>query len=113
MNKKSVFISCLSLSACSLIEVNKIEQGAESVRLFDEYQQVKNCQFITEVIGTQGHWYDYLFISNKDLTQGALNNLKNEAKKVTANAVHLHSNMGFSTSVTLMGQAYRCPNNLN
>lgn len=109
MNKKFILISCLSLSACSLIGINEIQQGAGTVRLFKEYQQVKDCKFITEVIGTQGHWYDYLFISNRDLTQGALNDLKNEARKVTANAVHIHSNMGFSTSVTLIGQAYHCP----
>jgi hypothetical protein len=110
MNKSIVLFCCLTLSACSLTETNQIEQGAETVRLFEDYQQVQHCQFISEVIGTQGHWYDYLFISNRNLTQGAINSLKNEARKVSANAVHVHTNMAFSTSVTLLGQAYNCPN---
>jgi len=110
MNKSLILFSCLTLSACSLIATNEIAQGAENVRLFDDYKQVDNCQFIAEVIGTQGHWYDYLFISNRNLTQGAVNDLKNEARKVAANAVHVHTNMGFATSVTILGQAYHCSN---
>jgi hypothetical protein len=113
MNKSLVLFFCLTLSACSLIAPNEIDHGAEKIRLFEDYQQVQYCQFITEVIGTQGNWYNYLFISNKDLTQGAINELKNEAKKLKANAVHIHTNMFFSTSVTLLGQAYHCPKQLN
>ncbi|MEH6452453.1 MAG: DUF4156 domain-containing protein [Psychromonas sp.] len=111
MHKKMVLCFCLTLSGCSLVAPNEIDDGAEKVRIFEDYQQVQECLFITEIVGTQGHWYDYLFISNKDLTLGAMNDLKNEANNVEANSVHAHSNMGFATSVTIFGQAYQCPKN--
>ena len=78
------------------------------MRLYDDYTAVKTCQFVSEVIGTEGHWYNYLFISNRDLTQGAVNDLKNRTYASGANAVHVHTNMFFTTSVTILGQAYLC-----
>lgn len=99
----------VTLSSCSLLEINKIKPGDESVRLYSDEQKVRDCTFIDEVIGTQGHWYDYLLISNRNLTQGAINDLKSQARKVGANSVHVHTNMAFQTSVTILGQAYSCP----
>ena len=34
-----------------------------------------DCRYLGEVIGSEGHWYTYLFISNRKLTQGALNDM--------------------------------------
>jgi len=99
----------VTLSSCSLLEIKKIKPGDETVRLYSDEQKVRGCTFIDEVIGTQGHWYDYLLISNKNLTQGAINDLKSQAKDVGANSVHVHTNMAFQTSVTILGQAYNCP----
>ena len=98
----------LFLSSCSSLEIKKIKSGDETVRLYSDEQKVRDCTFIDEVIGTQGHWYDFLFISNKNLTQGAINDLKSQAKEIGANSVHIHTNMAFQTSVTLLGQAYNC-----
>ena len=111
--RKSMFklLPCLfiiGLSSCSVLEINKIKPGDETVRLYSNDKKVTDCTFIDEVIGTQGHWYDYLFISNKNLTQGAINDLKSQARKVGANSVHVHTNMSFQTSVTILGQAYKC-----
>lgn len=97
------------LSSCSVLEIKKIKAGDENVRLYSEVENIENCTFIDEVIGTQGHWYDYLLISNKNLTLGAINDLKSQARAVGANSVHVHTNMAFKTSVTLLGQAYKCP----
>ncbi len=110
MKKILTYLSCFLLSSCSLITINAIQQDANSVRVFEDYSSVEDCQFIHEVIGTEGHWYNYLFISNRDLTQGALNDLKNRARALGGNAVHVHTNMFFSTSVTMLGQAYSCSN---
>lgn len=98
----------LFLSSCSLLEIKEIKQDDKTVRLYSDEEKVRDCTFIDEVIGTQGHWYDYLFISNKNLTQGAINDLKSQAREVGANSVHVHTNMSFQTSVTLLGQAYNC-----
>ncbi|RHW77806.1 DUF4156 domain-containing protein [Colwellia sp. RSH04] len=103
----SLFLVLL-LSSCSLLEIKKIKPGDEIVRLYSDEEKVRDCIFINEVIGTQGHWYDFLFISNKSLTQGAINDLKSQARDLGANSVHIHTNMAFQTSVTLLGQAYKC-----
>ncbi|MBC7005886.1 DUF4156 domain-containing protein, partial [Photobacterium sp. BZF1] len=52
--------------------------------------------------------YNYWFISDRDLTQGALNQLRNQAAALGANTVSLYSPPDFSTSVTLIGNAYYC-----
>lgn len=109
MFKVSLIVLMLTLSSCSLLEIKKIKSGDETVRLYSDEQKVRGCTFIDEVIGTQGHWYDYLLISNKNLTQGAINDLKSQAREVGANSVHVHTNMAFQTSVTILGQAYKCP----
>lgn len=110
MKKMLPYFCCFLLTSCSLISTNVIQQDASDVRLFEDYSPVENCQFVSEVIGTEGHWYNYLFISNRDLTQGAVNDLKNQAHDLGANTVHVHTNMFFSTSVTILGQAYLCSN---
>ena len=108
-----LIILIISLPSCSLLEIKEIKQDDKTVRLYSDEEKVRDCTFIDEVIGTQGHWYDYLFISNKNLTQGAINDLKSQAREVGANSVHVHTNMSFQTSVTLLGQAYHCPQSLN
>ncbi len=108
MKKILACLFCLSLSSCSLLSTHKIQQGAGKVRLFEEYTVVENCQFVQDIIGTEGHWYNHLFISNKTLIQAAINDLKNQAQQLGANTIHLHSNLLFASSVTLVGQAYNC-----
>jgi len=110
MKKMLPYFCCFLLTSCSLISTNDIHPDASSVRLYEDFSEVKDCQFVSEVIGTEGHWYNYLFISNRNLTQGAVNDLKNSTQKLGANAVHVHTNMFFATSVTILGQAYLCSN---
>ncbi len=103
-----IILCCLIFSSCSLIETTQVYPNAKHVRMYDSYTQVEVCHYVSEVIGTEGSWYNYLFISNKDLTQGAVNDLKNSVSSLNANAVHVHTNMSFATSVTILGQAYQC-----
>ncbi|WP_250658116.1 DUF4156 domain-containing protein [Alkalimarinus coralli] len=103
-----VTLSSILSASCSLIETAELHPDARDVRMFDSYEQVEKCAFIKEIVGTEGHWYNYIFITNKDLTLGAVNDLKNEALSLNANSVHVHTNMSFTTSVTILGQAYRC-----
>lgn len=85
-----------------------IEPNAEIIRLYEDHEQVAECRFVSEVIGSEGHWYNYLFISNRNLTQGAINDIKIRARQLGANSIHIHTNIYFTTSVTLLGQAYDC-----
>lgn len=66
------------------------------------------CRYLGEIIGSEGHWYTYLFISNKKLLQGALNDLYNRASAKGANVAFISDSVSFSTSVTFYGQAYHC-----
>ncbi|MEH6471620.1 MAG: DUF4156 domain-containing protein [Halopseudomonas sp.] len=108
MKKTLTLVSAILLSGCSALSVNQVQPEAESVRLYDDYEQVKQCRYIKEVIGSEGRWYTFLFTSNKNLTLGALNDIKNQTQALGGNAIHTHPNMLFGTSVTILGQAYEC-----
>lgn len=110
MKKILACLFCLSLTSCSLLSTHQIQQDANQVRLYEEYSVIEECRFIQEIIGTEGHWYNHLFISNKTLIQAAINDLKNQAWALGADTVLLNSNLLFTSSVTLVGQAYSCSN---
>jgi pimeloyl-CoA synthetase len=103
--------TCFFASSCSTIQPYP---GNEKVRLifFNEINIVANkkhdCNYLGTLISSDGHWYNYLFISNIDLTQGAINDMYNKANKIGANIVYIDDNIDFATSVTLLGQAYTC-----
>ena len=103
-------ITAFLCTACSLIRTQELATGAEKVRIYDSDSHVKDCQYLKEVIGSEGHWYNYLFISNRDLTQGAMNDLKNRTLGMGGDTAHVHTNMFFTTSVTILAEAYRCDN---
>jgi uncharacterized protein YbjQ (UPF0145 family) len=42
------------------------------------------------------------------MTQGAIDDMYNKANEVGANVVYVNKNIDFTTSVTLLGQAYLC-----
>lgn len=86
----------------------------------------KSCKFLGALIGEQGGALSGPFTSNKNLAQGAWNDLRNKALELGANYVQLEDthagntgsgggwNMGgggsFSqTDVTHAGNAYKCP----
>ncbi|MDO6679581.1 DUF4156 domain-containing protein [Pseudomonadota bacterium] len=94
----------IGLTAC----INVPHYQSEHVQILWQGQQLDDCQLKGPIIGSQGHWYDYLFISNKDLTQGAINQLRNEALTLGANTVYLLKPQSFTTSVTILGNAYNC-----
>jgi len=102
-----------ALSACSSIAqkhpdnkpVRLIQKNELSIILNDN---TPDCRYLGEIIASEGHWYNYLFISNRNLVQGALNDLYNRANKVGANVVFISDNVSFTTSVTYYGQAYHC-----
>jgi hypothetical protein len=42
------------------------------------------------------------------MTQGAIDDMYNKANEMEANVVYVNKNIDFTTSVTLLGQAYYC-----
>jgi hypothetical protein len=115
MNKILLLFLALFLISCS--RIIRTQEGAESVQLFFLEQSGNgrhiqsletSCEFVGEVIGSEGHWYSFWFISNTLLLQGAINDLKNSIYAKGGNVAIVYSNLDFTTSVTLLGQAYNC-----
>lgn len=61
---------------------------------------------VGEVIGSAGKWYSHFFISNPDLIQGALNDLRNNAYLMGTDRVYVFRHIHFTSSVTFLGEAY-------
>ncbi|SHI11488.1 DUF4156 domain-containing protein [Ferrimonas marina] len=95
------------LAGCATTDLNP-DAGPVQV-VFDQRGQPLNCEPLDTWVGTEGHWYSYWFITNFDLTTGALNQLRNRAAALGGNRVEISSKMDFQTSVTLIGHIYRCP----
>ena len=101
------------ISSCSSLA--KKNPDNKPVRLIHKYElnivskgKTPDCRYLGEVIGSEGHCYTYLFISNRRLIQGAINDLQNNANAMDANVVYISDNIDFTTSVTFYGQAYSC-----
>ena len=107
--KTSLFaLTCLAVSSCSLLDTHQVKDNTRSIKVISNYEQIKNCRYITELVGSEGRWYTFFFITNTELTHASINDLKNQASEVGADTVYIESHMGFGTSVTFLGQAYNC-----
>ena len=106
---KLIVLIVLCLAGCSTIPV--IEE-ARPIQLYFDSPDLSACQFRGEVVGSQGSWYDFWLTSNPDLVNGALNEIKNDALTRRANVVSIVPPIAYATSVTLVGQAYHCPQSI-
>jgi len=96
----------LVFGGCTNIQ---LKPEAKSVRLYFDREPEARCRFIGEAVGTYGNMFTFIFIANENLLESALNDLKNEAQRHGADSVYLmHHQLNFSSSVTLLGQMYRC-----
>jgi len=109
MEKRIYFFLCFIpflLLACSTTPLKK---EAESTRIFFSPEEVKGCEYLGEIIGSEGQWYKSWLISNRNLTTGALNDVRNNAQRIGADTIFIPTNLLlFRTSVTFIGQAYKC-----
>ena len=108
----TILLSFIIISCSSMAQKNP---DNKPVRLIQKTElntvfkgETPDCRYIGEIVGSEGHWYTYLFISNKNLIKGALNDLHNSANAMGANVVYISDNVAFTTSVTFYGQAYAC-----
>ena len=106
-----IILACLVFSSCSIIQKQPDNKPVRLV-FYNEInivpEKIPDCKFLDTLVSSEGHWYSYLFISNDDLTQGAINDMHNKANQIGANLIYINSNIDFATSVTLLGQAYHC-----
>ncbi|PKG80935.1 DUF4156 domain-containing protein [Colwellia sp. 75C3] len=92
-----------------MLDTHQVNEISEQVKIYDDYEQVQKCRYLGELVGSEGSWYTFFFISNTDLTLASIADLKNKAISIGANSIHIEDHMGFSTSVTFLGHAYECP----
>lgn len=105
-----LLLSSLSLVSCSLLDTQQLHDNTRQINVISNYEQVRGCRYISELVGSEGHWYTFFFISNTELTHASINDLMNQASDVGADTVYIEEHMGFGTSVTFLGQAYDCSN---
>ena len=98
-------LTCV-LAGCAEVS---LKEDAKSVRLVFTESLVAKCSFRGDVVGSEGHWFNSWLIPNDTLSYAALNDLRNHAHEKGADTVFVPGvpNL-FRTSVTIIGQAYRC-----
>lgn len=93
----------------------QVTPEAKTVQIVYDAPDKSACEFVGEVIGSQGNWLTGDYTSNKNLIIGARNELRNEAFKMGANVVYMETMESASawgslgtTNTTVIGQAYNC-----
>ena len=100
--KLTLLVSSLVLAACSSIPLNP---GAQQVRVVNA--EPKGCGFLGVVTGKQGDFLRGQVISNADLEEGAMNDLRNKAVALGGNTVSLITNRAGATGMgSLTGGDY-------
>lgn len=113
--------TALLLGSCSAI---KVKPGAERI-LVSKNPAPAGCKYLGTVVGSQGNAFTGGWTSNKNLSEGAMNELKNKAFDLGANYVQIETDRsgntmsgsmfngsgsmsGHQTDVTMTGNAYTC-----
>lgn len=114
-----------------IIAITGLMSGCASIQLEPQATRViaspnaapKGCKYVGQVVGNQGNFFTGAWTPNKNLEEGAMNDLKNQASKMGANYIQLvttragntgsvNSNYGggmsSQTNVTNLGNAYAC-----
>ncbi len=83
----------------------------------------KGCRYVGAITGNQGNFFTGGFTSNRNMEQGAMNDLRNQAANLGGNYVQMLSNRAAvtggsggsqqQTNVVYTGNAYRCPEGVN
>ncbi|TAL65457.1 MAG: DUF4156 domain-containing protein [Legionella sp.] len=125
---KLISISALTLLISGCASISAEPQAARVIA--SPNAAPKQCKYIGQVVGNQGNFLTGGFTSNRNLEEGAMNDLRNRAGKLGANYVQIVTNRagvtgstsgGFNgqsgyvsggsqqTNVTNLGNAYLCP----
>lgn len=96
----------LPLAGCTTV---RLTPEAQSVRVVFSEPPAEDCAGIHEVAGSDGHWYNYLFLSNQSMVHGAFNAIRNDAARHGANTVFVSERVeGQVAAITFYGAAYTC-----
>jgi len=102
-----IIVFFLGFSGCSI--KHPLLPQAETVRLYDALPQGVQCTYIDEIVGSEANMLTFLFLSNRDITIGARNDLRNQALKMGGNTVVIQkADFVYTTSTVFIGQVYNC-----
>lgn len=117
-NTKYIIGLTMVLCACSSIQPTEAGQKV----MASTNPAPKGCKYLGQVSGNQGNFFTGDWTSNKNLEEGSMNDLRNNAAELGANYVQLLTNRAGSTgswvngsgsmdqtNVTNLGNAYNCP----
>ena len=105
----------LSVAGCS---ATTLEPAAQRV-LLSPNPPPKGCRYVGGITGNQGNFFTGGFTSNRNMEEGAMNDLKNKAARLGGNYVQMIANRAGvtadqsgsqQTNVVYTGNAYNCPN---
>jgi len=77
-----ILISML-IAACGRVQLHPDNKPVRLI-FYNEVQLTKatpECDYIGPIISSYGRWYNYLFISNTDLINGAIEDMYNKANE--------------------------------
>jgi|HubBroStandDraft_4_1064222.scaffolds.fasta_scaffold242406_1 hypothetical protein len=117
----AVILPLVLFASCSAIQ---LRPGAERI-LVSKNAAPNGCRFLGMVVGSQGNSITGSWTSNKALSEGAMNELKNKALGLGGNYVQIETDRagqttsgggffgtggisGQQTDVTMTGNAYKC-----
>ena len=101
-------ILLFTLSSCAIIEIQQVFETAANIRIYNTDTQPKDCEFIADIVGSEGKWYTSIYIANSDLVLGALSDIKNQTADVKGDTAVINDMFMFATSVTIYAQAFDC-----
>jgi hypothetical protein len=108
----TLFVAGALLVGCAALPVSEEARGIE---LVNDKPDMSKCKFLGEVTGSQGNWITGDLTPNKNLIEGARNQLRNEAYQLGGNVVYVQgvSNNGSWGSLgldnsTIIGKTYKC-----
>ena len=114
MKLLSISLTIVFLSACA---AKQASPGAERV-FVSERPAPEGCQFVGEVMGSQGNFWTAEFTSDRNLLTGARNEMRNQALSLGANYVVIETqsnsnntgrySLGGTYASVIIGNAYAC-----
>jgi hypothetical protein len=121
LRRSALLTSVIALSLVAGCAATALKPGAERI-MVTHTPAPRDCRFVGTLVANQGGSLPGPFTSNKNLAQGAINDMKNQAQDAGANYVVLetttagntlsggrHGASGGQTDVTHMGNAFVCP----
>ncbi len=103
-----ILINCLFLlflNGCA----HSLNNNAASVDVYYSTIEKINCDYLGDVIGSDGNVFTFLFMSNVDLTRGALNDIRNNARVMGGDTVFIfREQLLYTTTTTFVGSVYDC-----